>query len=92
MKPIHTTIALLALAIAGTTTTANAQDPLPSWDDGAESKIGAFSDALLAEAKKNGWDDALRRERFLETGKGKRYIKSRLTRYLGARHNKLERH
>ena len=35
---------------------------LPIYDDavrefayGAESKIGTFSDALMAEAKKNGW-------------------------------------
>jgi hypothetical protein len=25
------------------------------WAYGAESKVGTFSDALMAEAKKNGW-------------------------------------
>lgn len=34
MKPIHKTITLLAIAFAGLTT-AYAQDPLPSWNDGA---------------------------------------------------------
>jgi phosphoserine phosphatase len=38
MKPIRTTMALVALAIAGVTTTANAQDPLPSWNSGATKK------------------------------------------------------
>jgi len=33
MKPIHKTITLLAIAFAGLTT-AYAQDPLPSWNDG----------------------------------------------------------
>ena len=43
MKLIHTIIALLALAIVGTTTTANARDPLPSWNDGpAKKSITAF--------------------------------------------------
>ncbi len=38
-------------------------------------------------------DDALRRERFLKTGKGKRYLKSRLVSSLSQiRANKLERH
>ncbi len=38
-------------------------------------------------------DDARRRERFLKTGKGKRYLNNRLTAYLSAiRRNKLERH
>ena len=37
-------------------------------------------------------DDARRRERFLKTGKGKRYLNNRLTGYLSAiRRNKLER-
>jgi phosphoglycolate phosphatase-like HAD superfamily hydrolase len=35
VKPIRTTIALVALAIVGITTAASAQDPLPSWNDGA---------------------------------------------------------
>jgi hypothetical protein len=40
MKPIHTSIALLALAIA---CMADAQDPLPSWNDGpAKQSITAF--------------------------------------------------
>ena len=34
MKPIHKTITLLAIAFAGLTT-AYAQDPLPSWNDGS---------------------------------------------------------
>src|SRR5438477_10114832 len=33
MKSIHSTFALLAIALAGLTT-AKAQDPLPSWNDG----------------------------------------------------------
>jgi len=33
MKPIHKTIAILAIVVAGLTTT-YAQDPLPSWNDG----------------------------------------------------------
>ena len=38
-------------------------------------------------------DDALRRERFLKTGKGKRFLKRRLAGFLfGNRHDKLERH
>lgn len=38
-------------------------------------------------------DDARRRERFLKTGKGKRYLNNRLAAYLSAiRRNKLERH
>ncbi len=37
-------------------------------------------------------DDARRRERFLKTGKGKRYLNNRLVGYLSAiRRNKLER-
>ena len=40
-----------------------------------------------------GVDDARRRERFLKTGKGKRYLNNRLATYLSAiRRNKLERH
>jgi putative endonuclease len=38
-------------------------------------------------------DDALRRERFLKTGKRKRFLKRRLTAFLeGISWNKLERH
>ena len=38
-------------------------------------------------------DDAFRRERFLKTGKGKRYIRNRLAAFLGESHGgKLERH
>jgi putative endonuclease len=38
-------------------------------------------------------DDALRRERFLKTGQGKRFLKRRLTAFLeGISWNKLERH
>ncbi|HYN08635.1 MAG TPA: GIY-YIG nuclease family protein [Vicinamibacterales bacterium] len=37
--------------------------------------------------------DAFRRERFLKTGKGKRFLKNWLAEYLaGLRDNKLERH
>ncbi len=38
-------------------------------------------------------EDALRRERFLKSGKGKRYLRSRLAAYLSSvTRNKLERH
>lgn len=38
-------------------------------------------------------DDAFRRERFLKTGKGKRFLRNRLTAYLDrTSRNKLERH
>jgi len=37
MKPIRSTFAMLAIAVAGLTTT-QAQDPLPSWNDGAAKK------------------------------------------------------
>jgi putative endonuclease len=38
-------------------------------------------------------DDALRRERFLKTGKGKRFLKNRLAAFLeGLGPNELERH
>lgn len=38
-------------------------------------------------------EDALRRERFLKSGKGKRFLRNRLAVYLNsASHNKLERH
>lgn len=38
-------------------------------------------------------DDAFRRERFLKTGKGKRYLRNRLASFLsGIGENKLERH
>ena len=37
--------------------------------------------------------DAFRRERFLKTGKGKRFLRNRLAEFLaGLRDNKLERH
>ena len=38
-------------------------------------------------------EDVLRRERFLKSGKGKRYLRNRLAAYLSSvRSNKLERH
>ena len=38
-------------------------------------------------------EDALRRERFLKSGKGKRYLRNRLAAYLSSvSRNKLERH
>ena len=37
-------------------------------------------------------EDAFRRERFLKTGKGKRYLRNRLVRFFVGRRNKLERH
>ena len=38
-------------------------------------------------------DDALRRERFLKSGRGKRFLRKRLTAFLdGIRRNNLERH
>ena len=38
-------------------------------------------------------DDALRRERFLKTGKGKRFLRNRLAGFLNtSRQGKLERH
>ena len=37
-------------------------------------------------------EDAFRRERFLKTGNGKRYLKNRLARFIVSRRNKLERH
>lgn len=38
-------------------------------------------------------DDAFRRERFLKTGKGKRYLRNRLASFFsGIREKKLERH
>ncbi len=38
-------------------------------------------------------EDALRRERFLKSGKGKRYLRSRLVAFLSSlSRNKLERH
>ncbi len=46
MKPIKSSIALLALAMAGITNT-NAQGPLPSWNDGPTKKsITAFVDKV----------------------------------------------
>ena len=37
-------------------------------------------------------DDALRRERFLKTGKGKRFLRNRLAAFLAGLTNELERH
>jgi len=49
MKPIHKTITLLAIAFAGLTT-AYAQDPLPSWNDGAAKQaIVAFVEKVTKE-------------------------------------------
>jgi hypothetical protein len=53
MKPIHKTITLLAIVIAGLTT-AYAQDPLPSWNDGpAKQSIVEF----VAKVTKEGSPD-----------------------------------
>ena len=53
MKPIHKTITLLAIALAGLTT-AYAQDPLPSWNDGpAKKSITEF----VAKVTKEGSPD-----------------------------------
>ena len=53
MKPIHKTITLLAIAFAGLTT-AYAQDPLPSWNDGpAKKSITEF----VAKVTKEGSPD-----------------------------------
>jgi len=49
MKYIHSTVALLAVALAGLTTT-HAQDPLPSWNDGpAKISITAFVEKVTKE-------------------------------------------
>src|SRR5437867_10932066 len=49
MKPIRNTLALLAIVIVGLTT-AYAQDPLPSWNDGAVKKsIVDFVDKVTKE-------------------------------------------
>ena len=49
MKPIHKTITLLAIVIAGLTT-AYAQDPLPSWNDGpAKQAIVEFVKATTTQ-------------------------------------------
>ena len=53
MKPIHKTISLLAIAFAGLTS-AYAQDPLPSWNDGpAKKSITEF----VAKVTKEGSPD-----------------------------------
>jgi hypothetical protein len=53
MKTIHTTIALLALAIAAITN-AKAQDPLPSWNDGpAKQSITAFVEKVTKAGSSN---------------------------------------
>src|SRR5882724_5087991 len=51
MKPIHKTITLLAIAFAGITTT-YAQDPLPSWNDGAAKQ--AIVDFVKATTETGG--------------------------------------
>jgi len=51
MKPIHKTITLLAIAFAGLTT-AYAQDPLPSWNDGAAKQ--AIVDFVKATTETGG--------------------------------------
>ncbi|MCC7338826.1 MAG: haloacid dehalogenase-like hydrolase [Pirellulaceae bacterium] len=49
MKTIHSTLALLAIALASFSTT-RAQDPLPSWNEGAaKSSIIAFVATVAAE-------------------------------------------
>ena len=63
MKPIRTSMALVALAIAGFITGGGARlmmlvhhdDAEREYAYGAESKIGTFNDALIAEVKKNAW-------------------------------------
>ena len=53
MKPIHTTLDLLAITLAGLTTI-QAQDPLPSWNDGkTKESIVAF----VAKVTKEGSSD-----------------------------------
>ena len=48
---------------------------------------------LIHDEARLNRDDAFRREPFLESGKGKRFLKNRLTRYRGSvSPNKLERH
>src|SRR5881398_1955753 len=54
MKPIQRAFALLALALAFTTTVAHAQDPLPSWNDGAAKK--SITD-FVAKVTKEGSPD-----------------------------------
>src|SRR2546430_14340303 len=51
MKPIHKTITLLAIAFAGLTT-AYAEDPLPSWNDGAAKQ--AIVDFVKATTETGG--------------------------------------
>ena len=52
MKPIRGTFALLAIAFAGLTTT-QAQDPLPSWNDGpVKESITAFVEKVTKEGTK----------------------------------------
>src|SRR5438309_10954239 len=49
MKPIRNTLALLAIVLAGLTTT-QAQDPLPSWNDGkAKQSITEFVTKVTKE-------------------------------------------
>jgi phosphoserine phosphatase len=51
MRPIHKTIALLAIVFAGITTT-YAQDPLPSWNDGPAKQ--AIADFVKATTETGG--------------------------------------
>jgi phosphoglycolate phosphatase-like HAD superfamily hydrolase len=63
MKPIHKTITLLAIAFAGLTT-AYAQDPLPSWNDGpAKKSITEF----VAKVTKEGSPDFVPAEQRIAT-------------------------
>src|SRR5438093_13394117 len=53
MKPIRITLALLAIVIAGLTT-AYAQEPLPSWNDGqVKQSIIAFVEKVTEEGSPN---------------------------------------
>jgi hypothetical protein len=63
MKPIYNTFVVLALVIAGLTT-AYAQDPLPSWNDGpTKQAIVAF----VAKVTKDGSSDFVPREERIGT-------------------------
>jgi phosphoglycolate phosphatase-like HAD superfamily hydrolase len=63
MKPVHNTFALLAIVVAGLTTT-QAQDALPSWNDGATKKsITEF----VAKVTKEGSPDFIKPEQRIAT-------------------------
>jgi phosphoglycolate phosphatase-like HAD superfamily hydrolase len=63
MKPIRNTLALLAIVLAGLTTT-YAQDPLPSWGDGpAKKSITEF----VAKVTKEGSEDFVPPEKRIAT-------------------------